>query len=139
MIRVGQVAVLSQQHIGVSEVLMGFLQGIFPKALFPRPGQVIDRLADCPGLLVMIGKRFIDFRQTVAKQGLHRLADPFVNNLSLLLQESVVDHFLGQGMLEDELDLRLQGFGLNEIKPFQPAEAILDIVSELGDPFEDGV
>jgi hypothetical protein len=44
---------------------------------------------------------------------------PDILGSAIFHQEAIVNHLLGQGMLEDILQFRLKGYGLDEVEPFQ--------------------
>jgi hypothetical protein len=69
--------------------------------------------------LIMMGQGFVKLRQPVLEQFFHDRGDAFVQFLALFLEQPVVHHLLGQGMLEDVLQIRLKGSCPDQIELFQ--------------------
>jgi len=116
---------LHQQLIGFSKVLVRLLHGIAVEALLTRLDQVIHCLIDRLSLPVMKREGFINLGQAVAEQVLHHLPDPLMDNLTLFLEEPVVDHLLRNGMLENVLELSLGWISADQIELFEAVQATL--------------
>ena len=75
----------------------------------------------------MISQGLIEFRQPVLKEFLHDLTDLLMDVLALLLEETVVDHLLGEGMFEDVLQVGLERPCPDEVQSFEAHQALVDL------------
>ncbi len=87
---------------------MGFLKSISVETLLACLHQILNGLGHGLTLLEVIGQGLIEFREPVLKKLLHDLTDLLMDVLTLRLEETVVDHLLGEGMLEDVLQVGLE-------------------------------
>lgn len=54
---------------------------------------------------------------------------------TLFFKQTIVNHFLGEGMLKKILQVGLDRFGFDKIEAFKPTKAAIDVVFECADSF----
>ena len=97
----------------------------------------MDCLVDGITVFKMKGQRFVEFRQPVPEKIFDYIADLFMNIPSLFFEKTVINHLLGQGMLENVFQIRLEGFGSDKVKLFQPPDRSVNVLFRVSDSFED--
>ena len=134
---VRSVRLAAQEFKRLLKVLVGLFKSIPAQTLLAGLHEIVDGLMKRSPLFEMVSERFIELGEPLMEQRLHHLADPFMDFLTLLFEESVVDHLLSQGMLEDIFQIRLKCLGSDQIQPFQSYEPAVVLILELGDLLQD--
>ena len=67
----------------------------------------------------MVGQHLVELLQPLRVKFLNRLSDLFVDLFPPLEQQAVVRHLLGQGVLEDKLELREKALLLDKLQSLE--------------------
>ena len=115
---------------------MRFIEGISLEAFFTRLHKIIHSLYDRLSLFEVIRQGLVEFRQSVLEELLYHLSNLFMDILTFLLEQAIVNNFLCQGVLEDIFQVGLNGPHPDEIEPLQTHQAPVNVLFELCNTIE---
>ena len=93
----------------------------------------MNGLVNRQAVFEMKGQGLIELGEPVLKKLFHYQSSDFMNLLPFFFEQAIVDYVLGQSMLEDIFQFRLQRSGSNEIELFETPQTLVDLLFELRD------